>query len=163
MLKCIYLNQEVCKFICYLLSVQLNYSLRLLWLWSAYSIVAAFSFQTCFALRGQLFHILIYLSLIRLYVLLHWLSGWPPWIYHPWDISLLLQQKVVWCYNIFYFFCLKGIVVKFSWNPQHKSELKQNSTHLEIKSNKTFDVSQIYFYISLCNIQAIPFSEWKGL
>ena len=31
------------------------------------------------------------------------------------------------------FFCLKGIVVKFSWNPQHKSELKQNSTHMEIK------------------------------
>lgn len=124
--------------------------------------MAAFSFQTCFAVRGQLFHILIYVSfqVVRTAALTQWvtsmdISPMGHLIAFATEGSLVLQYIL--------FFCLKGIVVKFSWNPQHKSELKQNSTHLEIKSNKTFDVSQIYFYTSLCNIQAIPFSEWKGL
>ena len=100
-------------FICYLLSVQLNYSLRLLWLWSAYSIVAAFSFQTCFAVRGQLFHILIYVSfqVVRTAALTQWVTSMD---ISPMGhlIAFATEGNLVLQYILF--FCLKGIVVKFS-------------------------------------------------
>lgn len=128
-------------------------------MWGAYS-NGCLQFSDLFCCEGSTFSHHVSFQVVRTAALTQWvtsmdISPMGHLIAFATEGSLVLQYIL--------FFCLKGIVVKFSWNPQHKSELKQNSTHLEIKSNKTFDVSQIYFYISLCNIQAIPFSEWKGL
>lgn len=75
--------------------------------------MAAFSFQTCFAVRGQLFRILIYVSfqVVRTAALTQWVTSMD---ISPMGhlIAFATEGNLVLQYILF--FCLKGIVVKFS-------------------------------------------------